>query len=66
MEWRKDCPTVPGWYWHRDRFGIRVYHYLSTFMGGYDGDCPLIYVKGRAEPLIDPQGEWYGPLTPPA
>ncbi len=57
MRWTSDKPTVPGWYWWRQKPGgvLAIVEFASGVR------YPLY--GGR---YFKPQGgEWSGPLTPP-
>jgi hypothetical protein len=61
MEWRRDLPEAPGYYWFRDPFGNEP-EILKLADDGISvfGESGIADVSGYGD------GEWYGPLLPPA
>jgi hypothetical protein len=76
-QWTSEPPTVPGYYWFRDRVsghmenGQPVPHVVQVFTGSELGAAPLYFSSAQAglyycESFKDfPDGEWCGPLEVP-
>lgn len=49
MNWTKDKPTIPGWYWsyHKDLGGLQINYIWKDYT------------------FYDPGVWWYGPVSPP-
>jgi hypothetical protein len=68
MKWTKNTPTVPGWYWFREKSAERALvldvQPLST------GKLAIMAELNRlgADYILveELNGEWAGPLIPPA
>jgi len=60
MQWTRDPPTVPGWYWMREVAADVEIVWIDSNM--------MVWVQGvdDNEPVSEHAGvEWCGPLTPP-
>ncbi len=59
MNWTKNRPTQPGWYWWRlGTYTVEVVHFEQHI----DGDVGSSSFDGR---LAHPDSEWAGPLEEP-
>lgn len=76
MNWTKERPTAPGWYWYRGEYAVGggpqpavVYVRRSDAGDACDNtDSPLVGqqpLMDYADPLEDYPGEWCGPIEPP-
>lgn len=68
MEWTKEAPTKPGWYWNKSydsNKNIRIYMtkvdwYYKELRVAYPGNELLFRIDFWKDDL------WYGPVEPPA
>lgn len=61
MTWTSEKPTVPGWYWWKDKDGKQA----KFNVGPGDLGLWLWYRDGFGWVPIPSYGEWSGPLKPP-
>jgi len=67
LTWTSEKPTRPGWYWYRvqvhpEHIGITQVVLIEQYR---DWEL-LMSVIGTDERLPIPNGQWAGPLEPPA
>lgn len=61
LAWTRERPTVPGWYWYRDRSIVpRV---VSLTQDGYG--LVAYGIEEYCNRLYEVRGEWAGPLPHP-
>ena len=68
MNWTTNKPTVPGWYWYRERHTDRpLILDVQQLPGGKLAFLANLNRLGEDYVYIeDLNGEWAGPLSPPA
>lgn len=69
QRWRKEKPTVPGWYWlRREGFVPEVFQLVE--LPGPMAELQAVYIEdGHIERMLLSKMypcEWCSPLTPPA
>lgn len=64
MQWTRNIPTEPGWYWYRRRHGANPEVWCVTMVKIYRNWAGQIIVSGWGSPS-SMSGEWAGPLEPP-
>lgn len=67
MNWTKNSPTEPGWYWFReDMSRSAVIHKVGKWPGG--GLAVVLSKRWHDHEVSAPEnmsGHWYGPLQEP-
>ena len=71
LVWRKELPTLPGWYWwcyDRDTFSHMVYVVQESTLRKTDNDRFLMLYPNCMDkefPVSERGGEWAGPIPMP-
>ena len=64
MEWIREKPTQPGWYWHQSsEHDMRVVElYADGTIGIREGGQVISFTTNQFESRYG-HGEWYGPIV---
>jgi hypothetical protein len=69
MNWTRDRPTKTGWYWWRDpEYRENLPEVCKVYRDRFEAILRITWndSSGADYPVTDYDGEWAGPLEPPA